>query len=1087
MDGMNDPLLAEKLNLLSEMEDRIRSKNAFIAKQSVERSTHDTLDGDEQLYTSKATPLRDRVHFILQQRETRGFLSKLASQRERATLLCLSEDPVMDHPLKMRLKALMRRRSIQSKEFNLHSPPSQSPPTQDNEVERGFDFFLSLLNNGADMECNIPLPHPQRSVSPPSHCDHVRHSSKNFHCFSPKEVNMDPDSAQGCPMPTVCQPAYQKNASEDPKHFHGLQKKAMDKVPDIIPTPLQRSSPPIQKENLSTDIRKKEDEVRDMPPAVSRRSHSPSARHGKNSLIGKELPEVPRKVPEKVRDATPPTGQTASQLPCSEKVNQGLDRFVRLLQKEFGLRNTVMSTHPPPPRKSLSPPNRRDEDSGVLKRAINEGEEEIPHRPSAPLQRSVSPLVQKNSLLRVQKAMPARREAKSPDSAPPAPPPSVNSTVAEDKSERGFQLFLSLLNNGADMVPDILTMPRHRSSSPPRQKDQVRGFHNEGEKGDPNLTTPPPKSVSPNRRKEFSRGLKRPLDPGAVSVPNVSSAPPHQHVSPSTKQEKVSKGFECFLSLLNKGVDMEQLQRIVNEPRENHLSGVTSDLNIDTTSQECKRRGTNDLMSRDQSPHLGGSEAAVKRQIDREDCSGKPGFQSDSLPMKKYKDDSDQTESSLTSRTAVSVEARTTARSHSSRSPVAKEDERQTRAETKCPLVEKKTGIESQHFSSQTLKDQHHPSDTLHLQSTTPVQDKRGAVQKANKAGQAKRPKSLTRAAKANTLGLDDFSRSRSKSPLPRKSKGKASSKSQHSLDSRSRSKSPWAVKSEDKSVSPEERRRSRHKSHSPEKKVVEVKGRSDDKQVQLQSILSSLGLDLEAKDLSGVAARTQERLYGKKTDNKTVSGSSLKPEEEEEKRSADKSGRSRDRSLSRGKRRSHDRRSSSASPDRTRPRDQRDSRDRRSPSWSPQSRSRSPCHRFYDRIHQDAVERLPVQSYGYSYGSLAAADCNPYAPAGEPSVHGMGHGYDFRRFSAPVYPADSYGHIMEYAGGSQLAYAHYPPYPSQQYCQPPVYNPGNPFIQNFQYPACMPASSLGYPPQHQEAVNLGLRKEIGGKKKESR
>ncbi|KAM8842740.1 uncharacterized protein ACB058_014311 [Synchiropus picturatus] len=790
---------------------------------------------------------------------------------------------------------------------------------------------------------------------------------------------------------------------------------------------------------------------------------------------------------------------------------------MRLLQKEICLRNTVMSNYPPPPQKSLSPPNRRDEDSGVLKRAINEGEEEVPHRPSAPLQRRVSPLVQKNSLPRVQEAMPARREAKSPDSAPPAPPPSVNPTVAEDKSERGFQLFLSLLNNGADLVPDILTMPRHRSASPPRHKDQVRGFHNEGEKGDPNLTTPPPKSVSPNRRKEFSRGLKRPLDPGAASVPNISSAPPHQHVSPSTKQEKVSKGFECFLSLLNKGVDMEQLQRIVNEPRENHLSG----LNIDTTSQECKRRGTNDLMSKDQSPHLGGSEAAVKRQIDGEDCSGKSGFQSDSLPRKKYKDDSDQTESSLTSRTAASLEARTTASSHSSRSPVAKEDERQTRAETKCPLVEKKTGIESHHFSSQTLKDQHHPSDTLHLESTTPVQDKRGAVQKVNKAGQAKCPESLTRAAKADTVGHDAFSRSRSKSPLPRKSKGKASSKSQRNLDSRgrsksplprkskgkassksqcnldsrgrsksplprkskgkascksqrnldsrSRSKSPRAVKREDKWVSPEERRRSRHKSQPPEKKVVEVKRRSDDKQVQLQSILSSLGLDLEAKDLSGVAARTQERLYGKKTNHKTVSRSSPK----------------RDRSLSRGKRRSHDRRSSSASPDRRRPRDQRDSRDRRSPSWSPRSRSRSPCHRFYDRIHQDAVERLPVQSYGYSYGSLA--DYNPYAPAGEPSFLGLGHGYDFRGYSAPVYPTDSYGHIMEYAGGSQLAYAHYPPYPSQQYCQPPVYSPGNPFIQNFQYPACMPASSLGYPPQHQEAVNLGLRKEMGGKKKESR
>uniref|UniRef100_A0A1A7XP80 Uncharacterized protein n=1 Tax=Iconisemion striatum TaxID=60296 RepID=A0A1A7XP80_9TELE len=51
-------------------------------------------------------------------------------------------------------------------------------------------------------------------------------------------------------------------------------------------------------------------------------------------------------------------------------------------------------------------------------------------------------------------------------------------------------------------------------------------------------------------------------------------------------------------------------------------------------------------------------------------------------------------------------------------------------------------------------------------------------------------------------------------------------------------------------------------------KKEEEESPKLDEKQKQLQSILETLGLDLEVEELSRVAERTEERLYGKKTEN---------------------------------------------------------------------------------------------------------------------------------------------------------------------------------------------------------------------------
>ncbi|KAM8773282.1 uncharacterized protein AB9X84_015225 isoform 2-T5 [Acanthopagrus schlegelii] len=121
---------------------------------------------EEQIIcTCKGATLKDRVNAIIQQRHPASFLSKVHYRRDVMSSSSLSKDGLLqeDHPLKLRVKALMMQRSrdLHVSPTNIKVPgvtpplPSQivtSPAERENSVDQGFQRFLSLLNEGVDMD-----------------------------------------------------------------------------------------------------------------------------------------------------------------------------------------------------------------------------------------------------------------------------------------------------------------------------------------------------------------------------------------------------------------------------------------------------------------------------------------------------------------------------------------------------------------------------------------------------------------------------------------------------------------------------------------------------------------------------------------------------------------------------------------------------------------------------------------------------------------------------------------------------------------------------------------------------------------------
>ncbi|XP_078121479.1 uncharacterized protein LOC144527384 [Sander vitreus] len=164
-----DPELARKRKELREIEERILLKKAAIALKSVEPLVKKTTPSDfscnEQSSACNGATLKDRVNAILQQRHPAGFLSKVRSPRERMNSSRLSRDGLLqdDHPLKLRVKALMKHRCSEpcvlpaSREATdvPPSPPIRhdtSPAKQENGANEGFQLFLSVLNKGVDFD-----------------------------------------------------------------------------------------------------------------------------------------------------------------------------------------------------------------------------------------------------------------------------------------------------------------------------------------------------------------------------------------------------------------------------------------------------------------------------------------------------------------------------------------------------------------------------------------------------------------------------------------------------------------------------------------------------------------------------------------------------------------------------------------------------------------------------------------------------------------------------------------------------------------------------------------------------------------------
>ncbi|XP_053274599.1 zinc finger protein 318 [Pleuronectes platessa] len=152
---MNDMELARKCEELREIHQKIILKKASIALKALEPGLSSDAD------TSNRESLRDRVNFILQQRQSLSIWPKVLSPKRRMNS---SKDDLIleDHPLKLRVKALMKQRFSDPHVMPPNTevpevtppPPSQrvTSPAKEETRDMGFQRFLSVLNKGVDID-----------------------------------------------------------------------------------------------------------------------------------------------------------------------------------------------------------------------------------------------------------------------------------------------------------------------------------------------------------------------------------------------------------------------------------------------------------------------------------------------------------------------------------------------------------------------------------------------------------------------------------------------------------------------------------------------------------------------------------------------------------------------------------------------------------------------------------------------------------------------------------------------------------------------------------------------------------------------
>ncbi|KAK5927151.1 hypothetical protein CgunFtcFv8_022668 [Champsocephalus gunnari] len=152
-----DPELSRKRKELREIEERIMFKKSVIALKAVEPTLPNV---SSNAATCKGATLKERVNVILQKRNPARFNSMFWSQRERMHSSRLSKDSLLqnNHPLKLRVKALMKRRCSDPALKCGETPPSPpsrsftSPAKEETIVNEGFQRFLSVLNKGVDID-----------------------------------------------------------------------------------------------------------------------------------------------------------------------------------------------------------------------------------------------------------------------------------------------------------------------------------------------------------------------------------------------------------------------------------------------------------------------------------------------------------------------------------------------------------------------------------------------------------------------------------------------------------------------------------------------------------------------------------------------------------------------------------------------------------------------------------------------------------------------------------------------------------------------------------------------------------------------
>ncbi|KAK2815599.1 hypothetical protein Q5P01_026066 [Channa striata] len=162
-----DPELTRKRKELREIEEQILQKRVSLALKTVQPILMKTTPGyscNEHSAASKGETLRDRVKVILQQRHSLSFL-KVQSPKEGTNFPGLHKDGLLhkDHPLKLRVKSLMKQRyrdpcvlpsamEVANAKLPLPSQNSCSPAKEENGADKGFQRFLSVLNKGVDMD-----------------------------------------------------------------------------------------------------------------------------------------------------------------------------------------------------------------------------------------------------------------------------------------------------------------------------------------------------------------------------------------------------------------------------------------------------------------------------------------------------------------------------------------------------------------------------------------------------------------------------------------------------------------------------------------------------------------------------------------------------------------------------------------------------------------------------------------------------------------------------------------------------------------------------------------------------------------------
>ncbi|XP_022049040.2 zinc finger protein 318-like [Acanthochromis polyacanthus] len=196
----------------------------------------------------------------------------------------------------------------------------------------------------------------------------------------------------------------------------------------------------------------------------------------------------------------------------------------------------------------------------------------------------------------------------------------------------------------------------------------------------------------------------------------------------------------------------------------------------------------------------------------------------------------------------------------------------------------------------------------------------------------------------------------------------KNNDKGRHSLGSSSRSKSPPVVKKK--------------------KKEEEEKPKVDENQAHLQNILKTLGLSLEVEEMSKLADRTQERLYGKKIVDRQSTDS--KEEQESQQR-----GSNRDSSPSS---------SSSSSSSSSRSSSRSTSRSfSQSPSPHQRQDGRHVSEETQDR-EQDGINSQQMSSYQHPYTQNQA--------------------FPFPHPSPPAFPGYSLLQYSHYTNNQSVAYS---------------------------------------------------------------